>query len=264
VDDVVAEIDTLGDMFYLMDDTVFGRPAHYPYYLELYERLAHLPRRRLWTGQANLDAAATEKGREVIRRAARSGLVYAAVGMESLNPAVLEKNGAFRKSGLGGSEDVVDRMRDHIRFIQDQGVVISGWFTMGYEEDGLDDFARTLDFCRETNILPILCPLEALPGTRLYERLTREGRVDTTKRINIVHPSLDDDDILGALARCTREGFTQREMLRRTAFYARRFARSAAPGGEGVGDTIKRTMFTMTLQRHLRQGIVGLANMGVG
>jgi len=260
VGDVVREIDAFDGFFYLLDDTVFGRPSTYDYYLELYAAIARLPKQRLWTGQANLDAATTEKGREVVRAAARAGLLYAAIGMESLNPEVQQRSGTLRKSGGRTPSDLVERMRQSIAFIQGQGILVSGWFTMGYEEDRLEDFASTLEFCRDNHVIPILCPLEALPGTRLRTRLEAEGRVSPTRKINVVHPTLTDDQILGALKEASDAGFGVREILSRTLFAARTFGRQGGELRHRIPDVIKKTMFTLNLQVHLRRGIVGLAN----
>jgi len=261
VADVVADIDSLGSMFYLLDDTVFGRPAHHAYYAELYDTLAKLKKRRLWTGQANLDAAATEEGREVIRKAARSGLVYASIGMESLNPDVLAKAGTVAKHGVRGAEDPIARMREHIRFIQDQGIIITGWFTVGYEEDTPQTFYDALAFCEEMDVIPILCPLEAIPGTRLEARLEAEGRVDRHKTINVVHPTMTDDDLIAAMSDATEKGFSGANARRRVWFHMRRFMRADPGVHNKVENVIKRTMFALKLEKELKAGIIGFANM---
>lgn len=261
VADVVADIDTLGPMFYLLDDTVFGRPAHYAYYAELYDGLAALKTKRLWTGQANLDAAATEGGREVIRKAARSGLVYASIGMESLNPEVLARAGTVAKHGVHGAADPVARMREHIRFIQDQGIVITGWFTVGYEEDTPQTFHDALTFCEEMHVIPILCPLEAIPCTRLHARLQAEGRVDPHKTINVVHPTMTDDDLLSAMSDATAKGFSGANARQRVLFHMRKFMRADPGVHNKVENVIKRTMFALKLEKELKAGIIGFANM---
>ncbi len=259
VADVVGEISGFRGFYYLLDDTVFGRPSTYPYYAELYEALARLPGERLWTGQANLDAASSEEGREVIRRAARSGMVYAAIGMESINPEVQRRSGTIRKSGAMDSPDLVRSMKEAIRFIQEQGIIVSGWFTMGYDEDRPGDFQRTLDFCLETEVIPILCPLEALPGTRLHRRLEAEGRLSEERRVNVVHPVMSDTQVLGLVREMTDRGFAASRILGRTAFCSRFFGRGPT-ARDRIRARIKRTMFAFVLQWKLRKGVTGLAN----
>ncbi len=257
---VVAEIETFRGMFYLLDDTIFGRPNTYDYYLDLYARLGALPKRRLWTGQANLDAAADETGREVIRRAARAGLTYAAIGIESIDPRVLERTGTIRKMGVASGEDAVARMREHVRFIQEQGIFTSLWFVVGNEEDSLETFERDLAFAEELHAIPVICPLEALPGTRLHARLEAEGRLSADKRINIRHPSLTDEQILAAMQDTSRRAFTAHRIFRRSLFHTKLYDREAAKRGDRIRGKIEKTMFTIVMQFHMRKGVIGLAN----
>ena len=118
VNDVVKEINTFKNFYYLLDDNVFGRPSYYNYYLELYEKLAQLKKVRYWTGQATLEAASTDKGREVIKKAAKAGLVYAAVGMESINPVIQKKSGVINKMGVNKNKDLITTMKENIQFMQ--------------------------------------------------------------------------------------------------------------------------------------------------
>lgn len=262
LEDVVEEIATFKSFYYLLDDTVFGRPSTYAYYAELYDKLGDLQKVNYWTGQANLDAAATLEGREIIKKAANAGLLYAAVGMESVNPAVMKKAHTISKNGSADPARVLSQMKESIRFIQDQGIAISGWFTIGYEEDSVETFHETLAFCQETNIIPVLCPLEALPGTPLYDRLNAAGRVDFNKKVNVVHPTMSDEDILGAMRACTQEGFALSEIFRRTRFFKARLAGLSHKNNVDRRAVIEKTIFIFVLQAKLKKGVIGLANTG--
>ncbi len=245
VRDVVAEIDTFRNYYYILDDSVFGKPASYDYYLELYTGIAGLKKKRFWTGQANLDAASDEKGRAVIKKAAEAGLIYAAVGMESINPATLAGSGAMKKMGADSPADVISTMKRNIRFIQDQGILVSGWFVIGYENDDIDTYRRTWEFCREMNVVPVVFPVKALPGTRLYERLRQEGKLDDSKLINFRHPTIRDEEIADAIKLVGDDGYSWKEIARRTLFYRSRFR----------GDVIHKMIFALVLQAKLRGAI---------
>jgi radical SAM superfamily enzyme YgiQ (UPF0313 family) len=245
VRDVVAEIDTFKNYYYILDDSVFGKPASYDYYIDLYGAIAHLKKKRFWTGQANLDAASDEKGREVIRKAAAAGLIYAAIGMESINPATLAGSGAVKKMGARDDSDVIEIMKHNIRFIQDQGILVSGWFVIGYEDDDIDTYRRTWEFCREMNVVPVVFPVKALPGTRLHGRLRREGKLDDSKLVNFRHSTIRDDQIFDAIKRIGDEGYSWKEIARRTLFYRSKFR----------GDVIHKTIFALVLQGKLRGAI---------
>lgn len=242
---VVDEIDAFRNYYYLLDDTIFGRPSTYAYYRDLYERIGRLRKRRYFTGQANLDAAGDEQGREVIRAAADAGLLYTAIGIESINPATLMASGALRKLGARTPEQALDKIREHVRFIQDQGIVVSGWFVVGYESDSPDTFVRTHEFCREMNLLPAIFHVKALPGTRLFERLEREGRLERGRLMNMGHPTITDNHILDSLAFVIRNGYSTPSIARRTLHYLTRFR----------SDRIHKAIFTTVLQYKLRGGL---------
>ena len=245
IKDVVAEIDTFKNYYYLLDDTVFGKQSTYDYYLDLYDEIAKLTKRRFWTGQANLDAAADERGRAVIRRARDAGLIYAAVGIESVNRATLAKSGAYRKMGIGTAKSHLARIREHVRFIQDQGIIVSGWFVVGYEEDTVETYYRTCEFCEEMNILPVIFPVNALPGTELYRRMEQSGRLGKTRFTNIIHPTITDDDIVKALRHVGQKGYSLKKNLNRIRFYLSKFKT----------DKIHKTIFLHILHSKLKQSI---------
>lgn len=246
VQDVVDEIKTIKRRFYyLIDDSVFGKPSIYDYYLDLYAEIAKLKKRKYWTGQANLDAAATEKGREVIRRAQKAGLLYAAVGIESINPAVLKNSGANQKNVRANGSDTLAGMKEAIRFMQDLGIIVSGWFVVGYEEDTIETYYRTYEFCEEMHMLPAIFPVIALPGTRLYERLKKENRLRDNQLTNVAHSSIKDEDIVKALTFINKEGFSWKNILRRSAFYFPRFSK----------DFIEKSIFLTVLHLKMRRGI---------
>jgi len=248
VDDVVSEISEFKGYYYLIDDTVFGRPNTYDYYLELYNKISKLKKINYWTGQANLDAASTEKGQEVIRRAVKAGFLYAAIGMESINKEVLQKSGSYAKMGVSKANDMLEKMKENIRFIQNQGILISAWFAIGYEDDDINTYYATLEFCREMNVLPVFTPVHAMPGTDLYDRLSSEGKLqDNTRNVtNVPHITITNQQVIEALEYVNRKGFNLWITLRRTWYYLRIFKKQK---GNKVGYVIHKTIFAFITQR---------------
>lgn len=249
VNEVVNEIAGFKSYYYLIDDTVFGRPSTYDYYLELYDKISLLAKKNYWTGQANLDAVSTEKGRDVIRKAAEAGLVYVAVGIESINKTVLEKSRSMAKMGVKNQNDVISSLKENIAFIQDQGIVISGWFAIGYEEDAIETYYQTYEFCKETNILPVVTPVHALPGSRLFARLEKEGKLQdhNTNITNVSHPVLTNDQVMKALKYVVRKGFSLSQIIKRTWFYSGRFT----PPNNTLADRVHKTIFAFITQRKM-------------
>lgn len=248
VDEVVKEISGFKGYYYLIDDTVFGRSTTYDYYLELYEKILKLKKIKYWTGQANLDAAASEKGREVIRKAARSGLLYAAIGMESINKKVLKKSGSYSKMGIAKADDVIEKMKENTRFIQDQGILISAWFAIGYEDEEIDTYYKTWEFCKEMNLIPVFSPVQAMQGTDLYDRLNAEGKLqDNAINItNVGHPTISNQQVIEALEYVNKKGFGLLITIKRTFFYLKKFI---AQKEYSIGEIIHKTIFTFITQR---------------
>ncbi len=247
VDDVVGEIADFTGYYYLIDDTVFGRPNTYDYYLELYDKISKLKKINYWTGQANLDAASNEKGREVIMKTVKAGFLYAAIGMESINKEVLQKSGSYSKMGIGKATDIVEKMKENIRFIQQQGILISAWFAIGYEDDNLDTYYTTLQFCLDMNILPVFTPVYALQGTDLYDRLKKEEKLQdiSVNVTNVPHHNITNRQVIDALEFVNRKGFSLVTNLKRTWFYFNIFAKQK---GNTIGDVIHKTIFTFITQ----------------
>lgn len=247
VDDVVGEIAEFMGYYYLIDDTVFGRPNTYDYYLGLYDKIAKLKKLNYWTGQANLDAAANEKGREVIKKAVKAGFLYAAIGMESINKDVLQKSGSYSKMGVSKANDVVVKMKENIRFIQQQGILISAWFAIGYEDDDLETYYTTLKFCLDMNILPVFTPVHAMLGTDLYDRLKSEEKLqdNTINVTNVPHQTITNQHVIKALETVNQKGFGLFTIIKRTWFYFRIFARQK---DNKIGDVIHKTIFNLIIQ----------------
>ncbi len=251
VDDVVAEIDTLRRRFYLVDDTVFGRPVCYDYYLVLYQKIQKLKKKRFWTGQANLDAAADPKGKQVIEEAAKAGFCFASIGIETINPENQKDTGVDKKLGISGEKDMRDEIKDNIDFIQRQGISISGWFTIGLEGDTLESCLDAIDFCIETNIFPIFSPIQVFEGTRLYDELNEQGKLidKNTNVTNIKHPNLTNEDLIFILKTVLDKGFSKKAIWKRTWFYLKLFRKLK----RGQFDLVYRIMYALIAQFRIKK-----------
>jgi len=65
-----------------------------------------------------------------------------------------------------------------IRRLQRAGLQVQGGFIVGFDSDKPSIFQRQIDFIQRSGIVTAMVGLlQAMPGTRLYERLRREGRL---------------------------------------------------------------------------------------
>ncbi|MCX8038375.1 MAG: B12-binding domain-containing radical SAM protein [Candidatus Sumerlaeia bacterium] len=129
-----------------------------------------VPLRLNWMSFASLDVARDES---LLERAARSGCRMLFIGFESLND---ENLSLFHKR-----VNRPDQYSRAIERIHAHGIAIQGSFIFGLDQDRPDVFRRTMEFC-ETNQIeePQFNILTPMPGTRLLERLRREGRIVDT------------------------------------------------------------------------------------
>ena len=67
---------------------------------------------------------------------------------------------------------------DSVRCIQQHGIEVMAGFIVGFDSDPDDVFDRQVEFIQESAIpIAMVGLLQALPGTQLYRRLEREGRL---------------------------------------------------------------------------------------
>lgn len=230
IDEVVAEVATLGKRYFIVDDSVFGhpqiveRPQESQYYLDLYRELAQLRPKRLWTGAGGLSAVNYKSGREILELAAESGLCSIAAGLESISAEGQKQSGAWRKLHYT-SPDTFDihKMKANIRTIQSLGIEVKGFFIIGWDEDTPETYRRTLDFCDECNIIPFIFTLTPMPGSQIYREYLEAGRIFTDRPwdhygggyIVYRHPTMSPEEMFDFNAEVMREGYSMKRILKR-------------------------------------------------
>jgi radical SAM superfamily enzyme YgiQ (UPF0313 family) len=141
--------------------------ADIPHAKELFTAL--IPLKINWGGLATTIIAWDE---ELLDLAARSGCKGLLIGFETLSQdALAETNKAF---------NMRQDYYEVVRRVHDRGIGIQGTFVFGFDNHTRDTFAETVDFAMGANIdLPRYAVLTPFPGTPLFERLKREGRILT-------------------------------------------------------------------------------------
>jgi radical SAM superfamily enzyme YgiQ (UPF0313 family) len=163
VDEALAEIERLaGRHLYFLDDHLLGNRR---FAEALFDGMAGMG--RLFQGAATVDSVL--RG-DLIERAAKAGLRSLFVGFESFSEANLRASN--KKQNLARDYGEVTRR------LSDLGIMINGSFVFGMDDDGEDVFDRTVDWAARygvtTATFHIMTPY---PGTRLFDRMEREGRI---------------------------------------------------------------------------------------
>ncbi len=170
---VIAELDRLyrlgwrGSVFFV-DDNLIGKRR------VLREEL--LPALIAWKEgkrgirfytEASIDLADDE---ELMRRMVAAGFDTVFIGIETPDEACLEECSKHHNRGRDMIADV--------RRLQRAGLQVQGGFILGFDSDTPTIFRRQMEFIQKSGIVTAMIGLLNAPrGTRLYERLSREGRL---------------------------------------------------------------------------------------
>jgi radical SAM superfamily enzyme YgiQ (UPF0313 family) len=108
----------------------------------------------------------------LLKLAARSGCRGLLIGFESILPANLHKSSkGFNRPS---------RFKEIVALLHAHGIAVYGCFVFGMDHDTPDVFVDTARFAVEAQIdLPRFAISTPFPGTALYHRLEREGRILT-------------------------------------------------------------------------------------
>jgi radical SAM superfamily enzyme YgiQ (UPF0313 family) len=148
-----------------MDDNIV---ADKEYAKELFRAL--IPLKLEWLSQTDIGIADDD----ILDLAVESGLKLALIGLESLNAETLGKSiSAAKKSWRAKYEDGLAKLRR-------RGVMVHGGFIFGLDGHTHDQAMKTVDWAIENKLtvshFTIATPL---PGTRLFRKLDKAGRIDT-------------------------------------------------------------------------------------
>jgi radical SAM superfamily enzyme YgiQ (UPF0313 family) len=231
VEEVVAEVATLGKRYFNVDDSVFGhpqlvdRPQENQYYLNLYNELAKLRPKRQWTGAGGLSAIEYKDGKKILELAAESGLSSIAAGLESITGEGQKQSGAWRKLHFSSSDSFdLKRMKQNIQTIQSLGIQINGFFIIGWDQDTPETYQKTLEFCDECSITPFIFTLNPMPGSQIYREYLEQGRILTDQPwdhygggyVVFKHPTMSAEEMNKMNAKVMLEGYSRGRILKRS------------------------------------------------
>jgi len=165
VDTALAEMARMpGRHLYFLDDHLFGNPR---FAGALFDGMKGMG--RLWQAAGTVQSV-LKPG--LLEKAMDCGLRSLFIGFETLDP----KN-------LSAQHKMHNLNRDYtaaIRRLHDLGVMVNASFVFGMDEDDESVFERTVTWAIEQGVetatFHILTPY---PGTRLYERMKKQGRITT-------------------------------------------------------------------------------------
>ncbi len=170
---IIAELDSLHNLgwrggVFFVDDNLIGNKSKLK--TELLPTLVEWRKDRRgmpFSTQVSLNLVDDER---LMQMMVEAGFDTVFVGIETPDEDSLAECGKVQNRNRDLVEDV--------RRIQRMGLQVQGGFIVGFDHDTPSIFQRQMDFIQKSGIVTAMVGLlQAPPGTRLYERLKREGRL---------------------------------------------------------------------------------------
>ena len=220
VDQAVAEIraameETEHPFLELADDNTFINKKWGKEFLR-----AIIPLGLKWFTETDISVADDE---ELLDLLAESGCRQVLIGLESPNAQGLHGIDPHNlKSKWCG------RYLESIDKIQSRGVTVNGCFIVGLDTDTPEIFPRVKEFVDESRLIEVQITVQTpFPGTPLYHRLGREGRLlkerfwdrCTLFDVNFVPKHMTVEELEAGVRWLFREIYNEREFNRRKRHY---------------------------------------------
>jgi radical SAM superfamily enzyme YgiQ (UPF0313 family) len=253
---VIAELEALRragwrDMVFIVDDNFIGNKKRVRALLAAMVEWRDRTRPPMgFLTEASVNLADEE---DLLELMVRSGFKKVFVGLETPVPESLEECSKVQNR----KRDLVDA----VRVIQGAGLEVMGGFIIGFDNDPLDVFRRQFEFIQRAGVVTAMVGLlTALPQTRLYARLAREGRIladsigDNTAAVLNFIPRLDRGRLFAGYRELMRSLYAPENYYRRV----RAFLATWQPRGPGLhfsGSDLRaflRSLWTLGILRRGR------------
>jgi radical SAM superfamily enzyme YgiQ (UPF0313 family) len=212
IKDVVDEIRQMSNPIYVFHDP--SLTVNPPYTRELMKELIRHHVHKGWVGNGNANVLGKIDD-EFLDLARKSGCVEWFVGFESVSQAA-----------LNGIKKVVNKVEDFKKTIQrihKHGMTVQGGIIFGFDEDAPDIFDATLEKMYDWDLdaveINILTPY---PGTPLYDRLEKEGRIlsrdwSRYNQVDVVFQpkQMSPEELLAGARRVAREYYSMPDVVNR-------------------------------------------------
>lgn len=166
IEHIIAEIMAVRhekNLFFFVDDNITSNLEQAKVFFR-----ALIPCNIRWVSQSSINAAHDEEFLDLLVRSGCQGVL---IGFESLNPANLKEMNKSFNTMRGGFDTALANLRRH-------KIRVYGTFMFGYDADTPDSFGATVDFAnRHAMYIAAFNHLTPFPGTPLYDRLKRQGRL---------------------------------------------------------------------------------------
>jgi len=220
VEQVVREIETMNQSnetfkrqkaIFFADDNILAKKS---FAIELFEALK--PLNINWMCQASINISRED---ELLQLMTDSGCGAIFIGFESIS----QNNLSAMDKGINRKYDFAEA----IQRIQSYGILVHSSFIVGYEYDTQQSFDELIDFIDQTNLLmPLINILTPFPGTQLFARFEKEGRILTkdwqlydTKHVVFQPTSMSVEELAQGYAKIVKSIYSFESILKKLEYY---------------------------------------------
>jgi radical SAM superfamily enzyme YgiQ (UPF0313 family) len=135
------------------------------YAKQLFEAL--IPLNKRWAGLSTINIADDD---ELIDLMIRSGCAGTLIGFESFE----QNNMKLCRKGF----NKVSKYKSAVKKLHEHKIAILGCFVLGFDDDTVEGLSKMADIVEDIGVdLPRYAVLTPFPGTEMFEKLDREGRI---------------------------------------------------------------------------------------
>jgi radical SAM superfamily enzyme YgiQ (UPF0313 family) len=171
------------------------------------------------------------------------------------------------ESGLIASNKLQNTRRsllESVAIIQSYGMQVMGGFILGFDTDKDDIFDRMVEFIQKSGIpIAMVGLLQAMPGTQLFRRLRREGRIvdsgggnNTDSRLNYL-PHMDAAKLVEGYRSVLKRIYSCEAYYERVKLYLNRTEQQPGEPQVNSASWITRDNFRALVNSIIRQGVFG-------
>jgi len=209
VDNVIEEMKMIkSKTIFFADASLTISP---PYTKSLFKKMASLNKKFHCFGNINVLA----RDDEFLRLASEAGVDRWYVGIESITQENIDLSGK-RTNKVENYHKAIEKIRDH-------GMTVTGFFMFGFDNDTPGIFEKTLQFMLKLDLDGIsFSVLTPYPGTRLAERLEKEGRITSKDwsrydegNVNFIPKKMTQEELYYGIRKIAREYFKYRNIIKR-------------------------------------------------
>lgn len=222
---VIAELDAIYNTgwrssVFIVDDNLIGNRKKIKVILTEISKWMKIHNRPFCLStEASITVADDIEIIELLKESNFSGLF---VGIETPDEDSLRSCGKIQNTGKD--------LNDKVKFLQRNGLEVKGGFIIGFDTDNSQTFGKMISFIQKSGIVTAMVGLlHALPKTKLYKRLNKEGRIlskatgnNTDSTLNFI-PVINKDILLDGYKRVLDTIYSPKMYYNRIIIYLKEY-----------------------------------------